>query len=138
MQKYFFSLQYLHLGSLTVCGPYSTLDSQYGLRKGREIPSLLIKIHIPGSQNFNDFKSLQSKRRSLCFTKGQSRKETPDLLKGLRAVTNSIEDILGPDIKYINYGYPLCEFCSISVLYLGSLVLTICGKQKCNNRDFLV
>lgn len=88
---------------------------------------------MPGPQNFNDFKSLQSERRPLCFTKDQSRKETPDPLKGLRGATNNTEDVLGPGIKYINDGYPLGAFCSISVLYLGSLVLTIYGKQKFNN-----
>lgn len=90
------------------------------------------------SQNFNYFKSLQSEKRPLCFPKDQSRKETPDLLKELRAASNSSEDIVGPGIKYINDKYPLGEFCSISGLYLGSLVLTIRGKQKFNNGDFLV
>lgn len=72
---------------------------------------------MPGSQNFNDFKSLQSERRPLCFTKDHCRKETPDPLKGLRDATNNTEDVLGPGIKYINDDTPGCVLQYLSPLF---------------------
>lgn len=69
------------------------LDRQYRFRNGRAISCLLIKrsnciqetIQSPGSRK-KCGASLQSGRRPLWFTKGQSRKETPGL-KDLKAPT---------------------------------------------------